>query len=139
MNPDIETLKSFFTNIFIGIIKQRHSHDKCITPLSGRECNQNNKQPYLESHNFTDLCGLVDFLCVNCLTFCYLHDRHDTSYHIQENQFSSLKPAKLSIIENLPDGHTTSRMEVKWKRGFDKSDVTENNSISLAQVDVKIL
>ena len=27
-------------------------------------------------------------------------------------------------------------MEVKWKRGFDKSDVTENNSISLAQVEL---
>ena len=59
------------------------------------------------------------------------------SDHIHEDQFLSLKTA-LSIIENLTDGHTTSRMEVKWKRGFDKSDVTENNSISLAQVNVKI-
>ena len=29
-------------------------------------------------------------------------------------------------------------MEVKWKRGFDKSDVTENNSISLAQFDYMV-
>jgi len=35
-------------------------------------------------------------------------------------------------------GHTTSHMEVKWKRGFDKSDVTENNSISLAQFDYMV-
>ena len=35
----------------------------------------------------------------------------------------------------IADGHTTSHMKVNWKRGFDKSDVTENNSISLAQVD----
>ena len=38
------------------------------------------------------------------------------------------------IIILIADGHTTSHMKVNWKRGFDKSDVTENNSISLAQV-----
>ena len=42
---------------------------------------------------------------------------------------------KLEMVV-IADGHTTSHMQVKWKRGFDKSDVTENNSISLAQVDL---
>ena len=33
------------------------------------------------------------------------------------------------------DGHTADKMSVLWKRGFDQSDVTQNNSISLAQFD----
>ena len=60
-------------------------------------------------------------------TSYFIH--HHTSYiiHHQMSYF-------IIIIILIADGHTTSHMKVNWKRGFDKSDVTENNSISLAQV-----
>ena len=35
----------------------------------------------------------------------------------------------------VSDGHTTDKMRVIWKKGFDESKVTENNSISLAQFE----
>ena len=63
----------------------------------------------------------------------------------QINVYSEMIPFRFSLCDILPlvsfsfpDGHTTRHMEVKWKRGFDKSDVTENNSISLAQFDYMV-
>ena len=60
-------------------------------------------------------------------TSYFIH--HHTSYIIHHQM-----PYFIIITILIADGHTTSHMKVNWKRGFDKSDVTENNSISLAQV-----
>ena len=62
----------------------------------------------------------------------------------QINVYIEMIPFRFSLCDlfatcfSFPDGHTTRHMEVKWKRGFDKSDVTENNSISLAQFDYMV-
>ena len=47
-------------------------------------------------------------------------------------------PQNIELLFKFPDGHTVERMRVVWKKGFDQSKVTENNYISLTQLEYAV-